>query len=345
MSKFDIYEQMFSELTTGVRCAATIPYEYTIAEGTLPDHLGISKFGHNPDVGAVLEEVWDGTNPYAGYLTTASVLEIASADIDDQGLLITTGTNTGGSKTVLIDTEATFETDSVAIGDAVLDDTNNEYGIVTSIDSETQITMFAAVIRTGIDGGLDFTTPGSTYRIVNANDTGAAVVEIQGLDANWAFQKDFIILNGQTDVLTTNTYLRVFRAKVILAGSSGWNEGTIDVDDAGNTNLIGRITAKYNQTLMAMWTVPASKMAYVTRVYATTAIVNKPTTIHIYVRWFGSVFQLKKSLTLTANNMILDWSVPMAVPEKSDIKIMALAEGGGGAVSAGFDLWYEPKSN
>ena len=57
----------------------------------------------------------------------------------------------------------------------------------------------------------------------SANDasggTGARTVEIQGLDTNWDVVTETITMNGVTPVVTTQTFRRVFRAKVVTAGS------------------------------------------------------------------------------------------------------------------------------
>jgi len=333
MSQYDISENILDELSIGTRSMVSRPFLFAIAQGTVPGHDGINKFGHNSAVAATLEEIWDGSAVYTGYLTSASILEAASADIDDQGNTLSTGTSTGGTTSTLIDTGATFSTDTVAIGDIILNDTDNTFGYVTAV-TETVLTF------EGAEGLADFSVVGKTYRVVNANDTGAAVIEVEGLDANWATQKDFIVLNGQTDVLTTNTYLRVFRVKVLLAGGSGWNEGNIDIDNAGNSILLARIVSQFNQTLMAMWTVPANKTAFLTRAFASSDS-NLATEIHVYVRPFGSIFQIKRILTILNVPIESDWEFPLQISARSDVKIMATAAGGGGNVSAGFDLWFE----
>jgi hypothetical protein len=310
---------------------SSMPYTYDIAEGNEPNHFPLRKFGHNSDVGAAIEDVWDGAAAYV-YQTSAEILKVSSGDVDDQGDTLSSGTATGGSTTTLIDTAATFSSDGVAAGDVVLDDTNIECGFVLTVDFETQITL-------SIAKGTAFKS-GDSYRVVNANDTGAAVVEVQGLDTNYDRQKEYVVLATAASVDTSNSYIRVFRAKVVHAGSSGFNEGIISIKNNAETNTLAAISLGQNQTLMALWTVPDGFTAYLTNLYASTSS-SKATEVYLYVRPFGSVFQVKKLITIFEGASQLFYDFPLNIAQRSDIAIRAATAGGGGEVSAGFDLWYE----
>ena len=58
-------------------------------------------------------------------------------------------------------------------------------------------------------------------------DTGARTVEIQGLDANYVEQTETVTMNGTSAVSTTASFIRVFRMRVLTAGTSETNEGNI----------------------------------------------------------------------------------------------------------------------
>jgi len=95
--------------------------------------------------------------------------------------------------------------------------------------------------------------------------TGARTVEIQGLDSNWNLLSETVTMNGGTDVTTTNSFLRVFRARVVTAGSTGTNEGTITMTGSTSSNVLAQIsedTSGFGQTLMACYTIPAGKTGY-----------------------------------------------------------------------------------
>ena len=310
------------------------PYYVDIAEGNIAAHDALRKFGHNSAVGAAKEPVWDGSAVYS-YLTAAEQLQIVSSDVDDQGDDLTSGTSTtltGGSTTTIVDTGADFVTDGVAAGDIFINDTNKEHAFVKTITDLNNIILELAT-ATSNDSG-------DSYRIVNANDTGAAVVHIQGLDGSYASLTEYIVLNGQTDVTTVGSYLRIFRMKVLLAGATGANEGTISAEDNASSVLLAQISIGMAQTLMALWTVPAGKTAYLTSFYASTSS-SKATEIYLCIRPLGEVFQIKKLVTIYEGSTILPYDFPLQITQKSDISIDASAGGGGGEVSAGFDLWYE----
>jgi len=102
-----------------------------------------------------------------------------------------------------------------------------------------------------------------------ATATGAIVVVIQGLDADWKFQEVTITMNGTTPVTTmTETWMRLFRAFVRIAGSSETNEGNITAYTRGTPTQIGiYIGADGGQTQQTIYTVPAGKSAYFIKGY------------------------------------------------------------------------------
>lgn len=104
----------------------------------------------------------------------------------------------------------------------------------------------------------------------NANDTsagtGARTVELQGLDSSWNILTETVTMNGTTPVTTTGLFLRIFRARVVTAGSDLINAGNITIRDQDTsttraiiTNSVGK---SMGQSLMAIYTVPAGKTAY-----------------------------------------------------------------------------------
>ena len=99
----------------------------------------------------------------------------------------------------------------------------------------------------------------------SSSGTGARTVEIEGLDSNWDVLTETVSMNGTTNVTTTNSFLRVYRVRVVTAGSTGVNEGTITCTNTTSSNVIGQISlgsSGFGQSLMALYTVPAGKTAY-----------------------------------------------------------------------------------
>lgn len=164
---------------------------------------------------------------------------------------------------------------------------------------------------------------------------GARTVSVQGLDQNYNEVAETIVLNGQSSVLTTNTFIRVFRAFVITAGSTNTAQGTIYI---GTGTITGGIPATIyaeiplgeNQTLMAIWTVPAGYTMYIYRGTFSAASNNAAQYIlgKFMVRNFGGVFRNAADVTANSNVIPYDFEIPLAVPEKSDIEARAIALAG-----------------
>lgn len=105
----------------------------------------------------------------------------------------------------------------------------------------------------------------------SANDTsagtGARTVELEGLDSSWNLLTETLTMNGTTAVTTTASFLRIFRARVVTAGTSLRNEGDITIRDQDTSTTRALITngptSSFGQSLMAVYTIPAGKTGYV----------------------------------------------------------------------------------
>jgi hypothetical protein len=203
-----------------------------------------------------------------------------------------------------------------------------------------------ATFETVWDGNAPYVWP-TTATVVNvvggAQDvlttgTGAWTVEIQGLDANYALQTETVNMAGAAGVNTTNTFIRLFRMKVLTAGTDGTNNAAITATINGTNAAI--ITAGYGQTLMALWTVPDGYNARLFRWYASTSVATKANETRIRVREFGGAWQTKRTIHINGNSVDQIWSFPLLVGAKADIEVQSMATVGGGDCAAGFDLKY-----
>jgi hypothetical protein len=186
----------------------------------------------------------------------------------------------------------------------------------------------------------------------SANDTalgtGARTVSVQGLDQNYNEVAETITLNGQTEVLTTNTFIRVFRAFVITAGSGGTAAGTIYVGTGTVTagvpaTVYAEIALGDNQTTMATWTVPAGYTFFVYRgtFSASSNNVSQYILGRFMFRPFGGVFRNAADVTVNTGAIQYDFELPLALPEKSDIEAQAIALSGSNFyVTASFEGMY-----
>lgn len=173
----------------------------------------------------------------------------------------------------------------------------------------------------------------------SANDTaagtGARTIVVGGLDANYNEITETVALNGQTEVLTTNSFIRVFRAFVATAGSGGTAAGVIYVGTGTVTSgvpatVYASIPLGANQTQMAMWTVPAGYTLYIYggTFSASSNNVAQYVLGQFMVRPFGGVLRNVADITVNSNVFRYEWDIPIAVTEKSDIEARAIALSG-----------------
>ena len=198
-------------------------------------------------------------------------------------------------------------------------------------------------------GGL-YTYPSSAGQLgISSSSTldaaaaaGALTVEIFGLDGNYVEINETLTMNGQTSVQTTNSYLRIFRAIVRTAGASEFNVGDVYVGTGVVSSGVPvtkylKVTAQQNQTLMALWTVPANKWFYLTHWQATTfGQANQSLEFRLMVRPENEVFQVKRRILLFRSPVEWPQDIPQRFAPKTDIEIRAKASGGSIDASASF---------
>jgi uncharacterized membrane protein YedE/YeeE len=165
--------------------------------------------------------------------------------------------------------------------------------------------------------------------------TGARTVFVYGLDENYREITEVVTLDGQTEVLSTQSFLRVSRAFVITAGSGNTAAGDIYVGTGTVTagvpaTVYAVITLGENQTTMAVWTVPAKHTLYVHRGFFSAASNNVSQYIlgKFMFRPQGGVFRNAADVTVNSAAIPYDFEIPLALPEKTDIEARAIAVSG-----------------
>lgn len=173
----------------------------------------------------------------------------------------------------------------------------------------------------------------------SANDTsggtGARTIVVSGLNATYDEVSETVVLNGQTAVLTTTTFIRVFRSFVVTAGTGATAAGTIYIGTGTVTagvpaTVYAQIVLGENQTLMALWTVPAGYTLYISRGTFSAASNNAAQYIlsKFMIRPFNGVFRNVADVTVNSSVISYDFEVPLAIPEKSDIEARGIALAG-----------------
>ena len=183
--------------------------------------------------------------------------------------------------------------------------------------------------------------------------TGARTVQLYGLDGDYNEINELVTLNGQTVVNTTQSFLRINRMVVRSAGSSGANAGVIYAGTGTvTTGVPANVYASVNgvtgsnQSLMALWTVPAGYTAYMLQYdvsNGTTSNTPAVCKLILAVRPYGEVFQSKdvKSLT-TGMHVEESFAIPQKITEKSDIEVRAISSSASVSfdISAAFEIVY-----
>lgn len=184
-------------------------------------------------------------------------------------------------------------------------------------------------------------------------------ITVEGLDADWnevvqTAETDHT--DGRTFVALATDLIRVNRAYVsgdtaptgnIYISSDNTDAGGDGIPDTAS-NIKAKITAGYNQTLQAVYSVPDGEVARVHFWYANVGRGAAATPIEvvvgIYVKEFGGVARCKELTCLgLGGDYGRDWHMALKVPAKSDLFVRCISTSADNVkMGAGFDLVREP---
>lgn len=331
--------------------------------GSVAGASPVSKFGTNPDIDTGgWEDIWDGGADYP-YQTTAQSLEIVSDDVDDDGGVneiqqFDLGSATDGNFTITVDgvgTTASIPYDaSNATVLSALETLGTPVGAVTLGGGAlpgTPVTLtFGGVwgyqdIVEIVVNNVDLvgeTITVSTLTPGVAPGTGAIAVRIYGLDSSYVEQDETVRLDGTTAIDLANDYLRVYRVKVLTAGSSETNEGTLTLQLDGFGAVQAKVLPDYGQSQMAIYTIPSGKQGHLFTVMSTMAgRTNATSSVQLLTREFGGAWQVKYTVAVSSSgssSYLVSESFPLVLPEKTDIRMRADSDTNNAALSGEFDL-------
>jgi hypothetical protein len=200
-------------------------------------------------------------------------------------------------------------------------------------------------------GTYTYLTSASTVYVSGADaqdsvaGTGARTVTVQGLDASYNEIEETLTVDG---AVSTKSFLRVYRAFVDSAGTLQTNKGVVLVStgaSGGGTVLadIGIIgtgtTFGLGQTQLALYTIPAGKTGYLCNWNVGIGDYNDKATATLYTREIGNglIFRTRDIMDIPGGLHQRTYTVPFALPEKTDIEIRAIASTGT-TVSSAFDI-------
>jgi len=209
------------------------------------------------------------------------------------------------------------------------------------IDNATPVDKFGLNSSVGTsyetvwDGGAIYAYPTSAVAMTVTSASGASdngvEVTIIGLDGDYAEVEQTVTLGGLGVATTTQTFIRVYRAFV----SNGQDAtGVLDIDNGGT--VYAQIQPDFQQTMMAVYTIPAGYVGYLLSGNLSSQ-KDKDITAKLMMREFGGVMRTKGLVLTPGTPFQRTWSIPLAIPEKTDIEIRAKA-GATGPVAAGFEI-------
>lgn len=233
-------------------------------------------------------------------------------------------------------------------------------GIGSGTGQQDYIEKFGANLSVGADietiweaGGIyEYLTVASTVSAISDDSgdtvagTGARTIEIQGLDSNYNTVTEIISTNGTSSgPASTNEFLRIYRALVKTAGSTGTNEGQINVN-AGSTTVIsigtkgiGVNKEGFGQSQTSVYTIPAGKTGYITQWSVGSSIYNSGVQAFLMLSEpnDGPIMRTKDIMFLN-NYSIKDYKVPLQALEKTDIEVRAYDTSSGIPVSTSYNV-------
>lgn len=198
------------------------------------------------------------------------------------------------------------------------------------------------------DGGgtYTFSTTADITHVVSSNAGDTFTFTVVGLDTNWEEVVQDATLTGTTAVALTTPLIRVYR---MFNPSASAALGNVQCGVGTTTgsflaaNLRAQITLGFEQTLMAIYTIPAGKTGYATNFWGninrTGASASVDTTVK--VRNFEGVFRalLTTGLITSATSLFQrDWNPYPKLLEKTDVKVSSISSTNNSDVSAGFDI-------
>ncbi len=227
----------------------------------------------------------------------------------------------------------------------------HKFGYASDVDTSDDIVPVwdgSGVYSSGASRKYNFSSSADIDTISSSDDRDSQVVEVQGLDADYNFIEQEVTLVGQTKATLATPLVRVFRMKNLgSADIRGFVTFYVNTPaSAGQpidkTKSRAIINKDENQTLMAIYTVPAGYTGYIT---ATSLDMQDRgdirATVRLRTRVLGGVFQTKDKFNLSARGSSHMGTViqpPTPISEKTDVLLDVEVSSNNSAVGARFTI-------
>jgi len=203
---------------------------------------------------------------------------------------------------------------------------HTKYGRIPDLDNNQvqDINPFGNVVLMTTAAALDLESSSVKDK---SSSTGAFTVMIWGLDSNWDEITEVLNLDGTTIVPTVNAYIRINKMQVITSDTSSGNVGIVTLKNGNDTQA--HIEPEKNSTEQIMFSVPNGKTAYVTYMRGSAgnsvAAGIKQCFLEFMVKPFGGpwIQSSSESIGNEGGPSVFNTTIPMPIPAKSDVKIIA----------------------
>ena len=170
--------------------------------------------------------------------------------------------------------------------------------------------------------------------VLSTDGGDTSTLTIQGLDANYDSVKETITLTGATAVTTVTPFLRVFRMEY-----SHENAGTITARvGSGTGTVVAQVDAGLAQTLMAVYTIPRQKTGFLMNYTASTG-KGDDASVDLFIRDPAiNGFRLKSETKVYQSSFRQEFTIPLVLPERSDIDFRATTTSANSDCILNFDV-------
>jgi len=197
-----------------------------------------------------------------------------------------------------------------------------------------------------------YSTSADIDSLSSSSGSDTVAVTVIGLDSTYAQVTQTITLTGQTRVALTTSLIRVFRAYVDDAAVAAVGNifcfvngaTTSGVPDTG-ADIRAIISIGYEQTLMAVYTIPLGKVGYLESFYANIlSKVSAGSEVQLCVRATGKTFRVRSVIganTAGSSHVRHHFGFPIELAAKTDIHVQADTSANNASVAGGFDIILE----
>jgi hypothetical protein len=175
---------------------------------------------------------------------------------------------------------------------------------------------------------------GGTLTITCSNGAIGHSIIIDGLDNNYDHQQEVVALTALT-VTTTKSWKRIHSAIY----SNGITANANDITIARNGTTVAKILAGRGKTHMAITSIPRGHTGFVTKGTASCA-ASSDATVDMYIKYDGQTAYFSgHSFEISGGGQYTyDFTVPMMLPEYSDVDVRATVRSNNSRITAAFDI-------